>query len=171
MKDLLTGHRQQSSFLRIVILNGGIFHLESQKRPSWICGSLVSWSATNQLEKFPCGSMQTILLSLRNYSRPTAAKPSNMLSADRFILDEVKSKELCITFTRSQRAFDPIKVDSKNLDCVKKAKILCNLTSYLKWNDHVYKIIKKVTKYLYFLSQMKMSSTKTLRSYNIFHHI
>lgn len=93
-----------------------------------------------------------------------------MLSADRFILDEVKSKELCITFTRSQRAFDPIKVDSKNLDCVKKAKILCNLTSYLKWNDHVYEIIKKVTKYLYFLSQMKMSSTKTLRSYNIFHH-
>lgn len=57
VKDLLTDHRQQSSFLRIVILNGGIFHLESQKRLSWICGSLVSWSITYQLEEFPCGSM------------------------------------------------------------------------------------------------------------------
>jgi len=54
-----------------------------------------------------------------------------------------------------------MKVNNKNLYCVKKAKILCNLTSYLKWNDHVYEVIKKVTKYLYFLSQMKISLSKT----------
>ena len=86
---------------------------------------------------------------------------SKQVSADRFQINEDKCKELCITFARSQRDFDPIKVNNKNIDCVKKTKVLdVTLSSDLKWNDHVYEVIKKVNKHLYFLSQMKREGVK-----------
>ena len=50
----------------------------------------------------------------------------------------------------------------KNIECVKKAKILgVTLASDLKGNDHVYKVIKKVHKRLYFLSQLKRAQVKS----------
>ena len=49
---------------------------------------------------------------------------SQQVSADMFQLNEDKRKEQRITFARSQRDFDPIRVNTKNIDCVKKAKFL-----------------------------------------------
>ena len=61
---------------------------------------------------------------------------SKEVSADRFQLKEDKC--LRITITRSRKDFDPVKVNSKNIDCVKKAKILgVTLSSDLKRNHHV----------------------------------
>ena len=86
---------------------------------------------------------------------------SKQVSAGRFQLNEDKCKELRITFARSQRDFDPIKVNSKNIDCVKKVKILgVTLFSDLKWNDLVYEVSKKVNKRLFFLSQRKRAQVK-----------
>ena len=85
---------------------------------------------------------------------------SKQLSAHRFQLNEDECKELRITFPRSQRDFDPLRV--KNIECVKKAKILgVTLSSDLKGFDHVYKGIKKVHKRLYFLSQLKRAQVKS----------
>ena len=87
---------------------------------------------------------------------------SKQVSADRFQLNEDECKELRITFPRSQRDFDPLRVNTKNIECVKKANILgVTLSSDIKCNDHMYKVIKKVHERLYFLSQLKRAQVKS----------
>ena len=78
-----------------------------------------------------------------------------------FQLNEGKCKELCISFSRSPPDFDPIVVNSKDLECVHKAKMLgVTLSVDLKWNAHVDEIVKKVNKRLYFLRQLKRAQVK-----------
>ena len=73
-----------------------------------------------------------------------------------FQLNEGKCKELRISFSRSPPDFDPIVVNSKELECVHKAKILgVTFSVDFKWNAHVDEIVKKVNKRLYFLRQYK----------------
>ena len=63
------------------------------------------------------------------------------------LLTGSNSTKIRITFPRSKRDFDPIKVNTKNIKCVKKAKILgVTLSSDRTWNDHVHEVIKKVNK-------------------------
>ena len=92
---------------------------------------------------------------------------SKQVSTARFQINEDKCKELRITFARSKTNFDPIKINSKSTDFVKKANILgVTLSNDRKWNDHVYEVIKKVNKRLYFLSQLKQAQVnlKNLQS-------
>lgn len=118
VKDCLTGIDKVSSFLSIVTLNGRIFNLESSKGPSWVRGSLPSWLTTYQLDIY------TILLSLRRYLRTTIARSSNMfrICPKKCLLTGSNSTKISITFPRSRRDFDPIEVNTKNIECVKKSK-------------------------------------------------
>ena len=104
---------------------------------------------------------ETVLKNHNSKIQQYADDLSKQLSADRFRLNEDKCKELRITFRRSQRDCDPLKVNTKNTECVKEAKIFrFTQSSDLKWNNHAYKVTKKFNKRLYFLSQLKRAQVK-----------
>ena len=55
-----------------------------------------------------------------------------------------------------KQVFEPVKVDGKELEVVTRAKLLgITLSSDLSWNDHINEVIKKASKRLYFLVQLK----------------
>ena len=77
-------------------------------------------------------------------------------AADRFQLNEDKCKELRISFARPERSFTPIFVNNKPIEVVSNAKVLgMHISRDLKWNNHISEIVKKVSKRLYFLRQLK----------------
>ena len=79
--------------------------------------------------------------------------------SDGFQLNESKCKEMTITFSRSNSAFDPITINNKNCELVSSAKLLGLIVSNdLKWNAHVESICKKIAKRLYFLRQLKRAN-------------
>ena len=87
---------------------------------------------------------------------------SRQVAINGFQLNEGKCKELRISFSRSPPDFDPIVVNSKDLECVQKAKMLgVTFSVDLKWNAHVDEIVKKVNKRLYFLRQLKRAQVKS----------
>ena len=79
-------------------------------------------------------------------------------SDNRVKLNNDKCKELRISFARTQPEFQPILVNGQELEVVKSAKLLgITVTSNLSWNEHVDDIVKKASKRLYFLVQLKMA--------------
>ena len=77
-------------------------------------------------------------------------------------MNESKSKELRISFSRSPPDFEPIVVNSKELECVHKAKMLgVTFSVDLKWNAHVDEVVKKVNKRLYFSRQLKRAQVNS----------
>ena len=69
-----------------------------------------------------------------------------------------KCKELRISFVKNEPQFAPIVVDGKELERVTSAKLLgLTISSNLIWNEHISDEIKKVSKRLYFLVQLKRS--------------
>ena len=71
-------------------------------------------------------------------------------------LKETKCKELRISFSTSNKFFDPITINSKNVEVVTAVKLLgVTLSSDLKWNSHIANMCKKVSSRLYFLRQLK----------------
>ena len=63
---------------------------------------------------------------------------------------------LRISFTKKQSEFHPILVNSNQLEVVRSAKLMgVIITSDLSWNEHVNETIKKASKRLYFLVQLK----------------
>ena len=71
-------------------------------------------------------------------------------------LNSDKCKELRISFSRRPPLFDPLIVDGKESEVVKSAKLLgITISSDLSWNNHVDSVIKKVTKRMYYLIQLK----------------
>ena len=83
---------------------------------------------------------------------------ANHSKRDKFVLNESKCKELRISFAKSKDNFEPIILNNTSLDVVKHAKILgLNVSDNLKWNYHVEEIVKKASKRLYFLTQLKRS--------------
>ena len=61
-------------------------------------------------------------------------------------------------FSKSDKIFDPVKVNDTNLEVVSNAKLLgLNLSSDLRWNIHISEIRSKVASRLYFLGQLKRS--------------
>ena len=72
------------------------------------------------------------------------------------MLNSDKCKELKISFARTQPEFQPILVNGQELEVVKSTKRLgITVTSNLSWNEHVDDIVKKASKRLYFLVQLK----------------
>ena len=63
-----------------------------------------------------------------------------------------------ITFAKPEMRLYAIKINNNSLEIVDNAKILgLNVSSKLKWNDRVTEIVKKASKRLYFLTQLKRS--------------
>ena len=67
---------------------------------------------------------ETVMKSEASEIQQAVDELATQTSADKFQLNETKCKELRITFSRSRRNFDPIKVNGQDLECVKYAKIL-----------------------------------------------
>lgn len=83
---------------------------------------------------------------------------SNKSKANKSQLNETKCKELRIGFSKSDKVFDPVKVNDTDLELVDNVKLLgLNLSKDLRWNTHVSEIISKVATRLYFLRQLKRS--------------
>ena len=67
-----------------------------------------------------------------------------------------KCKELRISFARNQTEFSPVIVNGKGLEVVQHAKLLgVTISSELSWNEDISNIVKKASKRLYFLVQLK----------------
>ena len=61
-----------------------------------------------------------------------------------------------ISFTKSQQEFEPILINGDALEVVDSVKLLgLNISSDLTWNSHINEILKKASKRLYFLLQLK----------------
>ena len=61
-----------------------------------------------------------------------------------------------ISFTKSQQEFEPILINGDALEVVDSIKLLgLNISSDLTWNIHINEILKKASKRLYFLLQLK----------------
>ena len=83
-------------------------------------------------------------------------------NALKFTLNEDKCKEMRIQFTKSDSCQpSPITINDNELDTISEVKILgLTLRSDLKWNSHVNNIIKKASKRLYFLRQLKRANVR-----------
>ena len=74
---------------------------------------------------------------------------------NRVQLNSDKYKELRISFSKKPSIFDPV-VEKKELKIVDSVKLLgVTISSNLTWNDHIVEITKRVSKRLYFLTQLK----------------
>ena len=61
-----------------------------------------------------------------------------------------------ISFTKSQQEFEPILINGDALEVVDSVKLLgLNISSDLTWNIHINEILKKASRRLYFLLQLK----------------
>ena len=75
---------------------------------------------------------------------------------NRVQLNSEKCQELRIPFTKKQSEFHPILVNGNQLEVVRSAKLLdVIITSDLSWNEHINETVKKASKRLYFLVQLK----------------
>ena len=75
---------------------------------------------------------------------------------NRVQLNSEKCKELRISFTKKLSEFHPILVNGNQLEVVRSAKLLgVIITSDLSWNEHINETVKKASKRLYFLVQLK----------------
>ena len=73
-------------------------------------------------------------------------------------LNSDKCNEFTISFAKDEPQFASIEVDGKELERVTSAKLLgLTISSNLTWNDHIRDVIKKASKRLYFLVQLKGS--------------
>ena len=74
----------------------------------------------------------------------------------RVVLNPDKCKELRISFAWNPEAFDPVSIDGNEIEVVNSAKLLGIIISdNLTWNAHVNDVVKKASKNLYFLVQLK----------------
>ena len=81
-------------------------------------------------------------------------------SDNRVKLNNEKCKELRISFARNQPELQPIVVNCQELEVVHSAKLLgITITSDMSWNDRIGKVLKKASKCLYFLVQLKRASS------------
>ena len=75
---------------------------------------------------------------------------------NRVVLNPDKCKELRILFSPNPEAFDPVSIDGNEIEVVNSAKLLgITLSDNLTWNSHVDEVVKKASKKLYFLVQLK----------------
>ena len=77
-------------------------------------------------------------------------------SDNRVKLNSDKCKELRISFAKKESHFAPSVINNEELGLVNSAKLLgVTISNNLTWNEHINEIIKKTSKCLYFLSQLK----------------
>ena len=111
-------------------------------------------TASEQIEKGIFSNAQRITDKIVKWSR-----------ANRVVLNPDKWKEMRISFGRNPECFDAITIYGKEIEVVKNGKLLgLTITDNLTWNAHVNEIIKKSSKKLYFLVQLKRAQVSHLRS-------
>ena len=77
---------------------------------------------------------------------------------NRVKLNREKCKELRISFAKNEAQCAPIVVDGKELEVVTSAKLLgLTISKNFQWSEHVSHVIKKASKRVYFLVQLKRS--------------
>ena len=82
--------------------------------------------------------------------------------ANKFHLHPQKCKELRISFTRDDVSYEDVSIDQTTLNTVQSVKILAvTIQNNLKWNLHIKDTIKKASKRLYFLKQLKRAKLST----------
>ena len=75
---------------------------------------------------------------------------------NRVQLNNEKCKEMRISFSKFQQEFEPILINGDALEVVENVKLLgLNISSNLTWNIHINEIVKKASKRIYFLTQIK----------------
>ena len=75
---------------------------------------------------------------------------------NRVQLNSKKCKELRISLTKKQSELHPILANGNQLEVVRSAKLLgVIITRNFSWNEHINKTVKKASKRLYFLVQLK----------------
>ena len=81
-----------------------------------------------------------------------------------------QSPEMRISFTKSQREFEPILINGDALEVVDSVKLLgLNISSDLTWNIYINETVKKASKILYiFLVQLKRAKV-TRTDLGLFH--
>lgn len=79
-----------------------------------------------------------------------------------FQINGTKCKELTITFRKDDLDYDAIKIQNNEVDKTSEAKILgLTITDNLKWNSHIDEIVKKSSKRIYLLKQLKLSGVES----------
>ena len=74
-------------------------------------------------------------------------------------LNETKCKELRISFSKVPRDFNPILINDKCVKVVESCKLLgMTINNKLTWNLHIDEVVKKVSKRIYYLIQLKRAN-------------
>ena len=82
----------------------------------------------------------------------------NQSSALKFTLNDDKCKEMRIQFNKNNanQQLRPVTINGKQAELIFESKVLgLTIRSDLKWNSHIDNIVKKASKRLYFLRQLK----------------
>ena len=80
---------------------------------------------------------------------------------NKFQLNSDKCEELRISFAKNKVDLPSVVVDGHNLEVVDHAKLFgVTITSTLSWNMHLSEIVKKASKRLYFLRQLKRAQVE-----------
>ena len=78
---------------------------------------------------------------------------------NRVQLNHDKCKELRISFARNPVELDAVVIDRKEVEVVKNAKLLgLTISANLTWNVNIEEVVKKGSKRLYFLVQLKRAN-------------
>ena len=78
---------------------------------------------------------------------------------NRVKLNSEKCKELRISFAKNKTQLAPIVVNNQELECVESTKLPgVTISHNLTWNMHIDQIIKKASKRMYFLIQLKRAN-------------
>ena len=74
-------------------------------------------------------------------------------------LNEEKCKKLRISFSKVPRDFNPILINDKCVEVVENCKLLgMTINNKLTWNLHIDEVVKKVSKRIYYLIQLKRAN-------------
>ena len=86
-----------------------------------------------------------------------------------FQIQPKKCKELRISFKKIPGIYENNTINGKTIDVVRSVKILgVILQSNLKWDEHINNIVKKASKRLYFLSQLKRAKVSSKELVNFY---
>ena len=82
----------------------------------------------------------------------------NQSTVLKFVLNNDKCKEMRIQFNKcnTNQQLHPVTINGKQAELIFESKVLClTIRSDLKWNSHIDKIVKRASKRMYFLQQLK----------------
>ena len=79
-----------------------------------------------------------------------------------FQLNGEKTKELVISFSRDSPQLPSVCIDGTPIKTIQSTKLLgLTINDTLTWNDHIEELVKKASKKLYFLIQLKRAHVPT----------